>query len=44
MVDAPQQTSIQNVLAMNEPQHMLAKLLWEIRELSKTAPPFRAEL
>jgi hypothetical protein len=34
MVDAPQQNQIQNVLAMHEPQHMLAKLLWEIRELT----------
>jgi hypothetical protein len=34
VVEAPEQSDIQNVLAMHEPQHMLSKLLWEIRELT----------
>ena len=34
MVEAPKPSEIQNVLAMDDPQQMLAKLLWEIRELT----------
>lgn len=34
MVKAPQPSEIQNVLAMDDPQQMLAKLLWEIRDLT----------
>jgi hypothetical protein len=34
MVEAPKQSEIQNVLAMDDPQQMVAKLLWEIRELT----------
>lgn len=30
MVDAPKPSEIQNVLAIDDPQQMLAKLLWEI--------------
>jgi hypothetical protein len=35
MVDAPQPSQIKNVLAIDDPQQMLAKLLWEIRDLTK---------
>jgi hypothetical protein len=34
MVESPKPSEIQNVLAMDDPQQMLAKLLWEIRELT----------
>jgi hypothetical protein len=34
MVEPPKPSEIQNVLAMDDPQQMLAKLLWEIRELT----------
>jgi hypothetical protein len=34
MLEAPKPSEIQNVLAMDDPQQMLAKLLWEIRELT----------
>ena len=34
MVEAPKPSEIQNVLAMDDPQQMLAKLLWEIRDLT----------
>ena len=34
MVESPKPGEIQNVLAMDDPQQMLAKLLWEIRELT----------
>ena len=34
MSQAPKQSDIQNVFAMNEPQHMLSKLFWEIEGLS----------
>ena len=30
MVEAPKLSEIENVLAMDDPQQMLAKLLWEI--------------
>jgi hypothetical protein len=35
MTEAPKPSGISNVLALNDPQQMLAKLLWEIRELNK---------
>jgi hypothetical protein len=34
MAEAPKRSEIQNVLAMDDPQQMVAKLLWEIRELT----------
>jgi hypothetical protein len=34
MAEAPTQVGIQNVLAMDDPQQMLAKLLWEIDHLT----------
>jgi hypothetical protein len=33
MVEVPKRSEIQTVFAMNEPQHMLSKLLWEIQRL-----------
>lgn len=35
MVEPPKPSEIQNVLAMDDPQQMLAKLLWEIRQLTE---------
>jgi len=34
MVEAPRPSEIQNVLAMEDPQQMIAKLLWEVSELT----------
>src|ERR1700674_5774671 len=34
MVEPPTPSEIQNVLALDDPQQMLSKLLWEIRELT----------
>jgi hypothetical protein len=34
VVEAPKPSEIQNVLAMDDPQQMLAKLLWEIDRLA----------
>ena len=34
MVEVPKPSEIQNVLTMDDPEQMLAKLLWEIRELT----------
>jgi hypothetical protein len=34
--EIPKQSDIQNVFALNKPQHMLSKLLWEIDSLSKS--------
>jgi len=34
MTGAPNPSQIQNVLAMDDPQQMLAKLLWEVGELT----------
>jgi hypothetical protein len=36
MAEIPQPSDIQNVFALNKPQHMLSKLLWEIDSLSKS--------
>ena len=36
MLGAPKESDIQNVFAMNEPQHMLSKLLWEIDGLNRS--------
>jgi hypothetical protein len=35
-VKTPPPSDIQNVFALNKPQHMLSKLLWEIESLSKS--------
>jgi hypothetical protein len=35
MAEAPKPSEIKNVLAMDDPQQMLAKLLWEIHELTE---------
>jgi hypothetical protein len=35
MVEAPKPSDIQNVFAMNEPQHMWAKLAWELQHLTE---------
>jgi hypothetical protein len=35
MAEAPKPSKIKNVLAMDDPQQMLAKLLWEIHELTE---------
>jgi hypothetical protein len=34
MVEAPNPSDIQNVFGMNEPQHMWAKLAWELQHLT----------
>jgi hypothetical protein len=34
MVEVPKRSDIQTVFAMNEPQHMLSKLIWEIQRLT----------
>jgi hypothetical protein len=36
MTEIPKPSDIQNVFALNKPQHMLSKLLWEIDSLSKS--------
>ena len=36
MSKSPVQSDIQNVLAMNKPQHMLSKLLWEIFHMTNS--------
>jgi len=36
MAEIPKPSDIQNVFALNKPQHMLSKLLWEIDSLSKS--------
>lgn len=36
MVEAPKQSDIQNVFAMNEPLHMITKLMWELENLTKS--------
>jgi len=36
MAEIPKPSDIQNVFALNRPQHMLSKLLWEIDSLSKS--------
>jgi hypothetical protein len=33
VVEAPKQSDIQNVFAMHQPQHMMAKLVWELEKL-----------
>lgn len=35
-MEAPRPSDIQNVFALNKPQHMLSKLLWEIEHLSSS--------
>jgi hypothetical protein len=35
-MELPQPSDIQNVFALNKPQHMLSKLLWELDSLSKS--------
>lgn len=35
-MDVPKSSDIQNVFALNKPQHMLSKLLWEIDCLSRS--------
>src|SRR6476660_5275130 len=34
-MEMPEPSDIQNVFALNKPQHMLSKLLWEIDSLSR---------
>jgi hypothetical protein len=34
MVEAPKPSDIQNVFAMNEPQHMWVKFAWELQHLT----------
>jgi hypothetical protein len=36
MAEIPAPSDIQNVFALNKPQHMLSKLLWEMESLSKS--------
>lgn len=36
MTEVPKPSEIKNVFAMNEPQHMVSKLLWEIGELNSS--------
>jgi hypothetical protein len=40
MAEIPQPSDIQNVFALNKPQHMLSKFLWEIDSLSKSLSVF----
>jgi hypothetical protein len=35
-MEIPKPSNIQNVFALNKPQHMLSKLLWEIDSLSRS--------
>ena len=36
MAKVPEHSEIQNVFAMNEPLHMVAKLMWELENLTKS--------
>jgi hypothetical protein len=36
MAKGPEHSEIQNVFAMNEPLHMVAKLMWELENLTKS--------
>ena len=36
MIETPKPSDIKNVFALNKPQHMLSKLLWEIESLTKS--------
>jgi hypothetical protein len=36
MAEIPKPSDIKNVFALNEPQHMVSKLLWEIDSLSRS--------
>jgi hypothetical protein len=36
MMEVPTPSDIQNVFALNKPQHMLSKLLWELDCLSNS--------
>ena len=36
MAETPKPSDIQNVLALNKPQHMLSKLLWEIFHMTNS--------
>ena len=36
MAEIPKPSDIKNVFALNEPQHMVSKLLWEIDSFSRS--------